>query len=287
MHRHTHRISSNWYTPKTPCLHAIWPLESFLIIRSRKQITRSAMEGGHFIFLLDQSMAVPLLQDVASPLWPSVFLIWKMEMTGLPYSFSRDSSSHFLLGRKGCILTIIPPISGLLPGQRHQSQTLTYLSSPLNSNLAPLCCNWGTRASSPLHRGQLSEETTFGAHTGHVGHLPNSLAQGPELHVDILIQIYCHLPRGKGSRGSWTWAGCYGQGARIHILPRNGACLLLLNMQCVGKGVVHGPCGTLHKVGAAHKKLLRIYDSTGFKSFHLWSNYKDKTSSHRHWRITS
>lgn len=72
------------------------------------------------------SMAVPLLQDVASLLWPSVFLIWKMEMTGLPYSFSRNSCSHFLLRRKGCILTIIPPISGLLPGRRHQSQTLTY-----------------------------------------------------------------------------------------------------------------------------------------------------------------
>lgn len=61
---------------------------------------------------------------------------------------------------------------------------------------------------------------------------------------------------------------------------QNGPCLLLLNMQCVGKGVTHGClCCTLHRVGAAHKKLLRIYDSTGFNSFHLWSNYKDKTSS--------
>lgn len=73
----------------------------------------------------------------------------------------------------------------------------TDLSVPPKSNLALFCCNWGTRASSPLHRGQLSEEATLGAHTGLVGHLPNSLAQGPELYVDILIQIYCHLPRGE------------------------------------------------------------------------------------------
>lgn len=88
------------------------------------------------------------------------------------------------------------PLSGL-PTQipDTHSQTLT-CQSPLDSNLAPSCCSWGTRAASPLCRRQLGEEAALGAHTGHTGHLPNSLAQGPELHVDILIQVYCHLPRG-------------------------------------------------------------------------------------------
>lgn len=76
-----------------------------------------------------------------------------------------------------------------------QTQTLT-CRSPLDSNLAPSRCSWGTRAASPLCRGRLGEEATLGAHAGLTGHLPDSLAQGPELHVEILIQIYCHLPRG-------------------------------------------------------------------------------------------
>lgn len=40
------------------------------------------------------------------------------------------------------------------------------------------------------------------AHAGLTGHLPDSLAQGPELHVDILVQIYRHLPRGKKETGA-------------------------------------------------------------------------------------
>lgn len=119
---------------------------------------------------------------------------WRADPPSLPLktvvlTFSREEKAAFEQS--------VPPISELPPGgPRHQSQTLT-CPSPLHSNLALFCCNWGTRASSPLHRGQLSEEATLGAHTGLVGHLPNSLAQGPELYVDILIQIYCHLPRAK------------------------------------------------------------------------------------------
>ena len=87
-----------------------------------------------------------------------------------------------------------PPFSTSHPGPRHPNAD-TDLQSPLDSNLAPSRCSWGTRAASPLCGGR-PDEATFGAHAGLTGDLPDSLAQRPELHVDILIQIYCHLTRG-------------------------------------------------------------------------------------------
>lgn len=126
------------------------------------------------------------------------FPYWKMGRTvpilSLPLGI--ECSTHFPLRRKDSIcMSHASHFSTSRLGPRHPNQTLT-CQSPLDSNLAPSCCSWGTRAASPLRRGQLGEEATPGAHAGLQGHLPDSLAQGPEVHVDILIQIYCHLPGG-------------------------------------------------------------------------------------------
>ena len=142
-----------------------------------------------------RNLVVPLFQNVAFPLWASVFLIWKMErnvpspslplrIAGLISPWEEEAVFHwpFLLSWHP---TQVPDT---------QIQTLT-CPSPLDSNLAPSCCSWGTGAASPLCRGRFEEET-LGAHAGLTGHLPNSLAQGPDMHVDILVQIYCHLPKG-------------------------------------------------------------------------------------------
>lgn len=90
------------------------------------------------------------------------------------------------------------PFSLPTQGPDTEIQTLTW-RSPLVSNFAPSRCTCGTRAASPLCGGRL-EEATLGARAGLTGYLPDSLAQSPELHVDVLVQIYCHLPK-------WTEQG--------------------------------------------------------------------------------
>lgn len=85
------------------------------------------------------------------------------------------------------------PFSLPTRGPDTEIQTLTW-RSPLVSNFAPSRCTCGTRAASPLRGGRL-EEATLGARAGLTGYLPDSLAQSPELHVDVLVQIYCHLPK--------------------------------------------------------------------------------------------
>lgn len=152
-----------------------------------------------------------------------------------PYFISSPGkcNSYFPLRRKGIWMIHHPALSQLpTQGPDTPVQTLT-CRSPLDSNLAPSRCSWGTRAASPLCRGRPGEEATLGAHAGLKGHLPNSLAQGPELHVDILIQIYCHLPRGTRE----TEAAEHGLGREHGILQLDAPPPIprLIITQCLGR----------------------------------------------------